>query len=43
MTVDCQLSDGGDPSALIDRAKSVTTIGNSIRSGIPVEIATCGS
>jgi organic hydroperoxide reductase OsmC/OhrA len=43
MTVDCQFSDGGDPSALIDRAKSVTTIGNSIRSGIPVEIATCGS
>jgi organic hydroperoxide reductase OsmC/OhrA len=43
MTVDCQLADGGDPSALIERAKAVTTIGNSIRAGIPVEIATCGS
>jgi organic hydroperoxide reductase OsmC/OhrA len=43
MTVDCQLADGGDPSALIERAKALTTIGNSIRAGIPVEIATCGS
>jgi organic hydroperoxide reductase OsmC/OhrA len=40
MTVDCKLTDDGDPSALIERAKAVTTIGNSVRAGIPVEIGT---
>jgi organic hydroperoxide reductase OsmC/OhrA len=39
MTVECTLADGGDPTVLIDRAKEVTTIGNSLRAGIPVEIS----
>ena len=39
MSVDCRLSDGSDPSKLIERAKAITTIGNSLRQGIPVEIA----
>jgi organic hydroperoxide reductase OsmC/OhrA len=39
MTVDCTLADGSDPSALIERAKSDTTIGNSLRAGIPVDIS----
>lgn len=39
MTVDCALADGADPSALIERAQAITTIGNSLRQGIPVEIS----
>ena len=39
MTVECTLADGSDPSALIERAKAATTIGNSLRAGIPVDIA----
>jgi organic hydroperoxide reductase OsmC/OhrA len=39
MSVDCALSDGSDPSELIERAKSVTTIGISLSQGVPVEIA----
>ena len=39
MNVDCRLEGGSDPSALVERAKAVTTIGNSLRDGIPVEIA----
>lgn len=39
LTVECTLADGSDPSELIDRAKADTTIGNSIRAGIPVQIA----
>jgi organic hydroperoxide reductase OsmC/OhrA len=38
MHVDCKLADGSDPVALIERAKAVTTIGNSLIAGIPVEI-----
>ena len=38
MTVECRLADGSDPSQLIERAKAVTTIGNSLRQGMPVEI-----
>jgi len=38
MTVDCVLADGSDPKELIERATAVTTIGNSIRQGVPVEI-----
>jgi len=38
MTVECSLADGSDPSALIERAKAVTTIGNSIDAGFPVSI-----
>jgi organic hydroperoxide reductase OsmC/OhrA len=39
MTVQCSLEDAADPSELIERAKKVTTIGNSLRSGIPLEIS----
>ncbi|MGE5564346.1 MAG: OsmC family protein [Bacillota bacterium] len=39
MTVECTLADGSDPSRLIERAKAVTTIGNSVAQGIPVGIA----
>jgi organic hydroperoxide reductase OsmC/OhrA len=39
MSVDCTLADGSDASPLIERAKALTTIGNSLRAGIPVEIA----
>jgi hypothetical protein len=38
MTVECSLADGGDPSRLIERAKAVTTIGNSVDAGFPVSI-----
>jgi hypothetical protein len=38
MDVDCKLTDGADPTPLIERAKRLTTIGNSLRSGVPVEI-----
>lgn len=38
MAVDCTLDSGADASELIERAKAVTTIANSLRSGIPVEI-----
>ena len=39
MQVDCQLADGSNPSELIERAKALTTIGNSVRAGVPVEIS----
>lgn len=39
MSVDCTLADGSDASPLIERVKALTTIGNSLRAGIPVEIA----
>jgi organic hydroperoxide reductase OsmC/OhrA len=39
MSVDCKLTDGSDPSPLIERAKADTTIGNSLRAGIPVQIS----
>jgi organic hydroperoxide reductase OsmC/OhrA len=38
MDVDCKLGDGSDPAPLIERAKRLTTIGKSLRSGVPVEI-----
>jgi organic hydroperoxide reductase OsmC/OhrA len=38
MKIECTLADGSDPSALIERAKAITTIGNSLRAGIPVAI-----
>jgi len=38
LTVECRLADGSDPSEVISRAKAATTIGNSLRAGIPVEI-----
>jgi uncharacterized OsmC-like protein len=36
--VQCSIVGGGDPSELIERAKAVTTIGNSLIQGIPVQI-----
>jgi organic hydroperoxide reductase OsmC/OhrA len=42
MTVECTLTDGSDPSALIERAKALTTIGNSLRAGVPVTISSAG-
>lgn len=39
MNVDCALANGSDPSDLIERAKAITTIGNSLRAGVPVEIS----
>ena len=38
MEVVCKLEDSVDSSALIERAKRLTTIGNSVRAGIPLEI-----
>ncbi len=38
MRIDCTLADGRDPSDLIERAKGVTTIGNSLIGGFPVAI-----
>jgi len=39
MDVRCTRADGGDPAELIARARQITIIGNSIREGIPLEIA----
>lgn len=39
MAVDCKLADGSDPAPLIERAKAITTIANSLRAGVPVAIA----
>ena len=39
MIVECSLADGSSASELIERAKSATTIGNSLRAGIPTEIS----
>ena len=38
MEVRCALADGSDASGLIERAKAVTTISNSLIAGIPVRI-----
>jgi organic hydroperoxide reductase OsmC/OhrA len=43
MDVECTLADGSDPSELIERAKMDTTIGNSIRDGVPLEIVAEGN
>ena len=40
MSVNCSLADGSDASELIERAKTITTIGNSLRAGFPVDIGT---
>ena len=39
MDVECMLADGSDPAALIERAKAITIIGNSVRDGIPLQIS----
>ena len=38
LEAECTLTDGSDPARLIERAKQVTTIGNSLIAGVPVEI-----
>ena len=38
MNIECSLADGSDPVPLVERAKRLTTIGNSLRSGFPVSI-----
>ncbi|HEY7006002.1 MAG TPA: OsmC family protein [Sphingomicrobium sp.] len=39
MIVACSLEDGSDPAELIERAKALTNIGNSVRDGIPLSIS----
>jgi organic hydroperoxide reductase OsmC/OhrA len=38
MKIDCELADGSDPTELIERAKALTNIANSLRAGVPVTI-----
>jgi organic hydroperoxide reductase OsmC/OhrA len=38
MDVACELADGSDAGKLIERARAITTIGNSVREGIPLKI-----
>ena len=38
MAIRCTLADGSDPSPLIERAKAITTIANSLGAGIEVAI-----
>jgi organic hydroperoxide reductase OsmC/OhrA len=38
MKIHCELADGSDPSELIERAKALTNIANSLRAGVPVTI-----
>jgi organic hydroperoxide reductase OsmC/OhrA len=39
MMVDCRLADGSDPTELVERAKRLTNIDNSVREGFPLEIS----
>ena len=39
MDIHCTLADGSSPAALIERAKAITTIGNSLQAGVPLTIA----
>jgi organic hydroperoxide reductase OsmC/OhrA len=36
--IDCRLESGADPGDLIERAKALTNIANSLRTGLPVNI-----
>ncbi len=38
IAIDCRLESGADPAELIERAKALTNIANSLRVGIPVDI-----
>lgn len=38
VAIDCKLASGKDAAELIERAKALTNIANSLRAGIPVEI-----
>lgn len=39
MAVACKLDDGSDAADLVERAKRLTNIGNSVRAGFPLEIS----
>lgn len=38
MSVSCETLDGSDPQAVIDKARAISTIANSLRQGVPVSI-----
>ncbi|RWK65015.1 OsmC family protein [Mesorhizobium sp.] len=38
MTVSCETLDGSDPRKVIDKAKAITAVSNSLRQGVPVAI-----
>lgn len=38
MTVSCDTLDGSDPAPVIERAKEISMVANSLRRGIPVQI-----
>lgn len=40
MSVSCETLDGSDPQKVIDRARQISTVANSLRKGVPVEIET---
>ncbi len=40
MTVRCETADGSDPAIVIAKAKTICTVANSLRQGVPVEIGT---
>lgn len=42
LAVTCTMSDGTLPDAVVERAKEVTMVSNSIRRGFPVEITSVG-
>jgi organic hydroperoxide reductase OsmC/OhrA len=38
MTVSCETADGSDPTPIIERAREISTVANSLRRGVPVQI-----
>lgn len=38
MSVSCEMLDGSDPQALIERARAISTVGNSVSRGFPVAV-----
>ncbi|MBB4185726.1 OsmC family protein [Sinorhizobium terangae] len=38
MSVSCETLDGSDPQAIIDRAKAICMVANTLKQGVPVEI-----
>lgn len=40
MRVSCETLDGSDPQKVIDRARHISAVANSLRNGVPVEIET---
>ncbi len=38
MTVSCETLDGSDPTPVIERAREISTVANSLRRGMPVQI-----